>query len=132
MSGSGAACMPPTVQARSLGSGFAVDAPSTSAPIGNPLFDAVGFEAFLAEELDGFDGHDAVRATTIGGHLTVLGQLFQAGLEIGERNRYGPGNVSRAVLLGGAHVEHCHLTGPHAAEQLFSGHRLHRSVLLEV
>ena len=77
-------------------------------------------------------GEHAVRAAAVRHHLTVGGDLVQAGLQLLDRDVDGTGQVSGGVLQLRAHVHQGQLVRVHAPHQLLAVHGGDGRVVAEV
>src|SRR3990172_10070887 len=109
-----------------------LDAPAERPTFRDAVFHPVRPEALPAEEFDGVERHDAVGTATLRHDVSMLWQLANALLQLRERHRQRPRQVTGEVFLARPDIDHRDFTGTNAAEQLVSVDGLHDAPFLQV
>ena len=94
-----------------------VDGVPGCAPVRQALGQAHPTSPVRLEQGEGVVGHDAVRPAAVGDHGLVGRELGEPGLELAHRDRAGAGDVTGAVLLLGADVDHDGVAGVETLEE---------------
>ena len=94
------------------------------APLGQTVLQAARSTSPGTEARGGLGGEQAQRPPAVGDDLEAGVELTEASLQVLQGQRECPGDVAGHVLLGGADVEHDHLTRAGTLEQLGARHPL--------
>ena len=108
------------------------NAPPAGAPLLHAVFHPLSAVAFLAQQVDGVECHDAVRTAAIRNDVLSLGQIAEALFQLPERKRDRTGDVAGEVLLAWADIDDRHVTRTHAAQEFVVSDGFQRAPFLQV